>query len=170
MAPFLPLEIYGQPMQNMNNDTLGEHSVHSIDNLVTSEHIALTGQLAIGDYLLLMDLTPFVTSVEEHSHIALKIPCKDDGTSKLTVVTGVAPKLNSLTIGNPIINGTLDGKNFSLSKIGESCLYHSDLPNGVDDVAVINTSNETLDFQNGGYSATLTIHGAAIQHGGLPPS
>lgn len=157
-------------MQNMNNDTLEEHTVHSIDNLVISEHIPLTGRLAIGDYLFLMDLTPFATSVEGHSHIALKVPCKDDGTSKLTVVTGVAPKLNSLAMGNPIINGTLDGKTFSLSKIGGSCLYHSDLPNGTNDIAVINTSNETLDFENSGYSVTLTIHGAAIQHGGLPPS
>jgi hypothetical protein len=170
MAPFFALEIYGQPMPNMNNDTLAEHAVHSIDNLVISENIPLTGKLAIGDYLLLMDLTPFATSVEGHSHIALKVPCNDDGTSKLTVVTGIAPKLNSLPLGNPIMNGTLDEKNFTMSKIGESCLYHSDLPNGVNDIVAINTLNETLDFQNGGYSATITVHGAAVQHGDIPPS
>lgn len=28
----------------------------------------------------------------------------------------------------------------------------------------INTSNETLNFDRGGYSVTVSVHGSAIQH------
>ena len=52
------------------------------DNLIISQHIPLTGNLVNGDYILLMDLTPFATSVEGHSHIAMKIPCDKDGVPK----------------------------------------------------------------------------------------
>jgi hypothetical protein len=37
---------------------------------------------------------------------------------------------------------------------------------GITDVVLINTSNETLDFDSGGYSVTISIHGTAIQHSG----
>lgn len=99
---------YSQPMAGMTNNTFQEHAVHMIDNLVISEHIPLTGQLVAGDYLLLMDLTPFTTSIEGHSHIALKVPCAQDGNPKITIATGVAPKLDTLDLGNVIINGTID--------------------------------------------------------------
>jgi hypothetical protein len=156
---------YSQSMTNMTNNTTQEHAEHTIDNLVISEHIPLTGQLSVGDYLLLMDFTPFSTSVEGHSHVALKVPCNQDGIPKITIVSGVAPKLNTLDLGNAITNGTLNGKELNLSVKGQSCLFHSDLPNGVRDIVLINTSNETLDFDTGGYSVTVTIHGTAIQHG-----
>jgi hypothetical protein len=163
--------VYSQPMTGMTSNTTQntsqKHVVHTIDNLVISEHIPLTGQLVAGDYLLLMDFTPFSTSVEGHSHIALKVPCSDDGTPKITIATGVAPKLNTLNMGNAIINGTLDGGKLNLSVEGRSCLFHSDLPIGVTDVVLINTSNETLDFDSSGYSVTISIHGTAIQHSGI---
>jgi len=156
---------YTQPMSTMNNNTAQQHAEHIIDNLVISEHIPLTGQLAAGDYILLMDFTPFVTSIEGHSHVALKVPCNKDGTSKVTIVTGIAPNLNTLNIGNAINNGTLDGKSLNLSAEGSSCLYHGELPNGVSDIALVNTSNQTLNFNEGGYSSvTLSAHGTAIQH------
>src|SRR5919112_2635349 len=95
---------------NTNSNSIAQqHTEHVLDNLVISEHIPLAGQLIGGDYILLMDFTPFVTSIEGHSHIALKVPCNKDGTSKVTVVTGIAPNLNTLNIGNAINNGTLDG-------------------------------------------------------------
>jgi hypothetical protein len=148
-----------------NNNTAQQHAEHILDNLVISEHIPLTGQLASGDYILLMDFTPFVTSIEGHSHIALKVPCNEDGTSKVTVVTGIAPNLNTLNIGSAIINGTLDGKDIVLSPEGSSCLYHAELPNNISDIALVNTSNQTLNFNEAGYySVTVSIHGTAIQH------
>lgn len=165
----LPMMGYGQGTDGMANETVSEHAAHTIDNLVMSQYIPLEGQLAEGDYLFLVDLTPFTTSVEGHSHIAAKIPCDDNGNPKLTIVTGIAPKLDSLNITDPIINGTIDGEDFNLSSIGKSCLYHSELPKGLKDIALFNTFNETINFsENGGYSIALTVHGTAIQHDSMP--
>jgi hypothetical protein len=153
-----------------SSNTAQQHAEHILDNLVISEYIPLTGQLASGDYILLMDFTPFVTSIEGHSHIALKVPCNEDGTSKVTVVTGIAPNLNTLNIGNAINNGTLDGNSsLDLSDEGNSCLYHAELPVNISDIALVNTSNQTLNFNEGGYpSVTVSAHGTAIQHMGAP--
>jgi hypothetical protein len=152
--------------QMNNNSTIEQqHAEHVLDNLVTSEHIPLRGQLDNGDYILLMDLTPFATSVEGHSHIAIKVPCNEDGSPKVTIVTGVAPNLNSLDIGRDISNGSLNGKYLDLSAEGKSCLYHAELPNGTTDIVLVNTSNRTLNFDEGAYySVTITVHGTAIQH------
>jgi hypothetical protein len=164
--------VYSQSMSTTttNNSTAQQHAEHTFDNLVISEHIPLTGQLASGDYILLMDFTPFVTSIEGHSHIALKVPCNVDGTPKVTIVTGIAPNLNTLNIGNAINNGTLDEVNsLDLSNEGNSCLYHAELPNNVSDIALVNTSNQTLNFNEGGYpSLTVSAHGTAIQHIAAP--
>ena len=157
---------YTQTMSTTNNNiTAQQHAEHILDNLVISEHIPLTGQLANGDYILLIDFTPFVTSIEGHSHIALKVPCNEDGTPKVTIVTGIAPNLNTLNLGNAINNGTLDGDSLDLSAEGNSCLYHAELPNNISDIALVNTSNQTLNFNEGGYSSvTVSAHGTAIQH------
>jgi hypothetical protein len=156
---------YSQSMSAVNDTAVEKHAEHALDNLIISEHIPLTGQLAIGDYILLMDFTPFVTSVEGHSHIALKIPCDEDGSPKPTVVTGIAPNLNNLDIGNAINNGTLDGNSLDLTAEGTSCLYHAELPNNISDIALVNISNQTLNFNEGGYySVTVSAHGTAIQH------
>jgi hypothetical protein len=158
------MDVYSQSMTTMNN-TIEQHSEHTLDNLIISEHIPLTGQLADGDYILLMDFTPFVTSIEGHSHIALKVPCNEEGSPKVTIVTGIAPSLNTLDIGNAINNGTLDGNSLDLSAEGNSCLYHAELPTSISDIALVNTSNQTLNFDEGGYySVTVSAHGTAIQH------
>jgi hypothetical protein len=158
------MDAYGQPMSTMNN-TIEQHAEHTLDNLIISEHIPITGQLAGGDYILLMDFTPFVTSIEGHSHIALKVPCNEEGSPRVTIVTGIAPSLNTLNIGSVINNGTLDEKSLDLSDEGNSCLYHAELPNGISDIALVNTSNQTLNFDEGGYySVTVSAHGTAIQH------
>lgn len=163
------INVYGQsatmPTMDSNVTTMQQHAEHVLDNLIISEHIPLRGQLHNGDYILLMDLTPFATSVEGHSHIAMKIPCNEDGSPKVTIVTGVAPDLNSLDIGKAINNGTLNGKFLDLSVEGKSCLYHAELPNGTTDIALVNNSNKTLSFDDGGYyTVTITVHGTAIQH------
>jgi hypothetical protein len=154
---------------NSSNNTAQQHAKHIMDNLVISEYIPLTGQLASGDYIFLMDFTPFVTSIEGHSHIALKVPCNEDGTPEVTIVTGIVPNLNTLNIGKSINNGTLDGDSLDLSDEGNSCLYHAELPNNISDIALINTSNQTLNFNEGGYpSVTVPAHGTAIQHLAAP--
>ena len=155
--------IYGQSVPPMNN-TMQQHAKHIFDNLIISQHIPLTGNLVNGDYILLMDLTPFATSVEGHSHIATKIPCDNDGIPKATVVTGIASNLKSLDVDKAINNGTLNGKSLDLSDEGNSCLFHAQLPTGITDIALINSSNETLNFDRGSYSVTVSVHGSAIQH------
>jgi hypothetical protein len=158
--------VSAQNMTNqMNNSTMQQHAEHVLDNLVTSEHIPLKGQLNSGDYILLMDLTPFSTSIEGHSHIAMKVPCNEDGKSKLTIATGIAPNLNSLDTGTAISNGSLNGNTLNLSAAGKSCLYHAELPNGTSDIVIVNTSNETIGFDGGiYYFVTITVHWTAIQH------
>ncbi|TLX85283.1 MAG: hypothetical protein E6L04_05545 [Thaumarchaeota archaeon] len=154
-----------QPLSTpMNNMTMQQHAKHILDNLVISQHIPLTGDLVNGDYILLMDVTPFATSVEGHSHIAMKIPCNQDGSPKVTIATGIAPNLKSLEVGKEINNGTLDGRRLDLSDEGNSCLYHALLPKAITDIVLVNTSNETLNFDRGEYSVTVTVHGTAIQH------
>ena len=155
--------VYGQPITPMNN-TMQQHVNHTFDNLIISEHIPLTGNLVNGDYILLMDLTPFATSVEGHSHIAMKIPCNEEGSPKAMIVTGITPNLKSLSVGKAINNGTLNGKSLDLSDEGNFCLYHAQLPTGITDIVLVNTSNETLNFDRGGYSVTVSVHGSAIQH------
>ena len=158
------IDLYAQMIPTVNNTAAQQHAEHTLDNLIVSEHIPLNGQLIKGDYILLMDFTPFATSVEGHSHVAMKVPCNENGSPKIGIVTGVAPELNTLNIGNPINNGTLNGNDLDLSAEGRSCLYHSELPNGVTDIVLVNMSNGTLSFYEGGYSVTVSAHGTAIQH------
>jgi len=160
------VNVYSQstPTTTMNNTTTQQHAEHILDNLIISEHIPIKGKLANGDYILLMDLTPFATSIEGHSHIAMKVPCTKEGNPKATVLTGIVPNLKSLDVGKAINNGTLNGKSLDLSDEGNSCLYHAQLPNGITDIALVNTLNETLNFDRGGYLVTVTVHGSALQH------
>ncbi|CAN5531539.1 hypothetical protein BH18THE2_BH18THE2_26110 [soil metagenome] len=164
--------VFSQPISSMNNSMPAQqHANHTFDNLIVSEHIPLIGQLSSGDYILLMDFTPFVTSVEGHSHIALKVPCNENGSPKVSILTGIAPNLKTLNIGSAISNGTIDGNNIDLSVEGNSCLYHAELPNNVSDIVLANTSNQTLNFNEGGYySVTVSAHGTAIQHMSAPIS
>lgn len=148
----------------MSNTSVPSHQNHVLDKLIVAENFPLRGQLTDGDYILLMDLTPFATSVEGHNHIASKIPCTKEALPEVTIFAGVAPDLKSLDLGKAINNGTLNGKSLDLSNVGKSCLYHTDLPNGITDIGLINTSNRTLDFDTGGYSVTLSVHGTAAQH------
>ena len=164
--------VFSQPISSMNNSMPAQqHANHTFDNLIVSEHIPLIGQLSPGDYILLMDFTPFVTSVEGHSHIALKVPCNEDASPKVSIMTGIAPNLKTLNIGSAISNGTIDGNNIDLSVEGKSCLYHAELPNNISDIILANTSNQTLNFNEGGYySVTVSAHGTAIQHMSAPMS
>jgi hypothetical protein len=96
----------------------------------------------------------------------MKIPCDKDGIPKATLIAGIAPDMKSLDVGKAINNDTLNGKSLDLSDEGNSCLYHTDLPKRITDIALVNTSNETLNFDRGGYSVTVSVHGSAIQHVG----
>jgi hypothetical protein len=139
----------------------GEESMH------ISEHIPLTGQLDNGDYLHLIDFTPFNTTAG--GHVAIKVPCYNDGKPMITMMSGVAPNFTKLDVGNPIYNGTLDGRDIDLSIGGTSCLYHGEIPNGITDIALANTSNQTLSFDRGGYSVVITAHALVSEEGAGAP-
>lgn len=112
-----------------------------------------------------MDFTPFATSMEGHSRIASKVPCEVDANPKIRVVTGGTANLHTLNIKNAFIKGTLDGNNnLVLSELGRSCLYYAELPNGVTDIILENNSNGILNFNERGYSVTVSARGTAIQH------
>lgn len=139
------------------------------ESLFISQHIPLTGQLENDDYIHLIDFTPFNTTAEGHSHIAIKVPCDNDGKPMVSVIAGVAPNFTTLDIGNAINNGTLDGRNIDLSVEGTSCLYHGEIPNGITDIALVNTSNQTLNFDAGGYTAAITAHATVSEEGSGAP-
>jgi hypothetical protein len=145
----------------------GEHEGE--ESLFISQHIPLTGQLENGDYIHLIDFTPFNTTAEGHSHIAIKVPCDNDGKPLVTIITGVAPNFTTLDVGNAINNGTLDGMNIDLSIEGTSCLYHGEIPNGITDIALVNTSNQTLNFDSGGYTVAITAHATVSEEGSEVP-
>jgi hypothetical protein len=159
---------YGQATTTTNQtggtegEEYGEHEGE--ESLFISQHIPLTGQLENGDYLHLIDLTPFKTTAE--GHIAIKVPCDNDGKPLVTIITGVAPNFTTLDVGNSINNGTLDGRNIDLSVEGTSCLYHGEIPNGITDIALVNTSNQTLSFEAGGYSVAITAHARVSEESG----
>jgi hypothetical protein len=155
--------------QTMTTEEEEEEEHEGEESLFVSQHIPLTGQLKNGDYIHLIDFTPFNTTAEDHSHIAMKVPCDNDGKPMVTIITGVAPNFTILDRGNAINNGTLNGGNLDLSAEGTSCLYHGELPSGITDIALVNTSNQTLSFDGGGYSVAITAHATVSEEGGALP-
>lgn len=123
---------------------LGKH-------LVDTETISLTGRLQPGDFKLLMDITGYIS---ESGHVAMKVPCGPEGEQLLAIVAGVAPDVAPIDMGYVA----------PLSNPPSSCLYHGEIPEGITDIALINTSEETVAFytrSSAGYSVTITIHGEA---------
>ena len=85
--------------------------------------------------------------------------------SKIAVVTGGTSKICTLNIKNAIIKGTHDGNNnLVLSKLGRSCLYHTELPNGVTDIVLVNTSNGTLYSNERVYSVNVCTRYSYTAH------
>jgi hypothetical protein len=163
---------YGQAAATATTTATTTNQTQAIEgeeSLFISQHIPLTGQLQNGDYIHLIDFTPFNTTAEGHSHIAIKVPCDNDGKPLVTIIAGVAPNFTTLDVGNAINNGTLDGRNIDLSVEGTSCLYHGEIPNGITDIALVNTSNQTLNFDSGGYTVAITAHATVSEEGGEAP-
>jgi hypothetical protein len=112
--------------------------------------------LASGDFIILADSTPIPI---EAAHVSMNVPCQaaDNSTSNITppsdvqVIAGVAPDLKPATLeyiaklSHPVSN---------------KCTYHVQLPQAIDqqmtDIAIINTSNQTIKFSSGNF-ATISI-------------
>jgi hypothetical protein len=84
---------------------------------------------------------------------------------KIIVITGGTSNLHTMNIKNSIIKGTLDGNNnLVLSELGRSCLYYAELPNGVTDIVLVNSSNGTLCFNERGYSVNVCTRYSYTAH------
>ena len=120
-------------------------------HLVDTETISLKGKLASGDFTLLMDITGYIS---ESGHVAMKVPCGPDGEQLLTIVSGVAPDVVPMDMDYVA----------PLSDPPNSCVYHGEIPEGITDIALINSSDDGIWFVGKGsasYSVTITIHGEA---------
>ena len=132
---------------SVSKSELGKH-------LVDTETISLTGRLASGDFKLLMDITGYLS---ESGHVAMKVPCGSDGEQLLAIVAGVAPDVSPIDLDyvEPLSNPPF------------SCVYHGEIPEGITDIALINTSDERINFfgkSSAGYSVTINIHGFSGGH------
>ena len=128
-----------------------EMEEESEKHLVATETISLKGKLASGDFKLLMDITGYLS---ESGHVAMKVPCGPDGEPLLAIVAGVAPEVAPIDMDYVA----------PLSNPPTSCVYHGEIPQGITDIALINTSDEGIWFVgkgSAGYSVTITIHGEA---------
>jgi hypothetical protein len=109
--------------------------------------LLLAGQTIPGmSYIHLYDSTPYKIV---NGHIAAKIPCNDDSEATLNILTGQAPAFQ------PAELELIDG---NLSKPGELCLYHVDLPQAnvttTTDIAIQNPTDSSIDFPE---TSTVTV-------------
>jgi hypothetical protein len=123
--------------------------------------------LAPGDFIILADLTPIPI---EAAHVSMNVPCRqvtaesDNNnntttrtntnqvpSSDIKVIAGIAPDLQPATL--EYIDELSRPEN-------NKCTYHVQLPQIADqqitDVAIINTSNQTVKFNSGNF-ATISI-------------
>jgi hypothetical protein len=72
--------------------------------------------------------------------------------------------LTTLDRGRAISNGALDANSLNLSNEGTSCFYHAAIPCKITDIALVNTSDETLDFDQVRYSITVSARAIIAEH------
>jgi hypothetical protein len=158
----------GMVDNNYHNDQLRLHSnssssITSGNDLITSSAKRLTGELEDGDYLIVADLSPYRTT-QGSSHLALKVPCNNQGEPKVALLTGIAPdSLQEIDLGEPVGQNDVaisNGDEIQLSDNGDYCLYHTELPAGTSDVLVFNNSGDAIDFSDGRYYVALTAQAA----------
>lgn len=88
-----------------------------------------------GDFIHLYDSTPYKIT---NGHVAAKLPCDADGESAVKVVAGQAPEVAPVEM--ELVS--------ALSKPGNMCIYHVDLPpEGMDtvtDLALLNPTDSDI--------------------------
>jgi hypothetical protein len=116
-------------------------------HIVDTETISLNGWLEKDDFILLMDITTYMS---EEGHVAMKVPCGANGEQLLTLLAGVAPDVAPMEMDYVA----------PLSNPPKSCVYHADIGEGITDIALANTSDDRIRFHgSAGYTVTITIHG-----------
>jgi len=127
-----------------------EEPIHFVD----TETIPLKGKLSSGDFILLMDITGFIS---KSGHVAMKVPCGPDGEQLLTIVVGIAPDVQPMDMD--YVEALSDAPN--------SCVFHGEIQEGITDIALMNISQDDIWFVgNGsaGYTVTITIVAEESEH------
>ncbi len=124
------------------------------------ETVPFSGKLLPRTILPLFDFGPNTVQNDGDAHVTMKVPCYDNGTSKVTLMVGVKPDYKSVELERITENGTLDGEPIRLYITGYTCLYHADIPAGTVDIALLNISDETLAFDADGGMMQLVAYGA----------
>jgi hypothetical protein len=121
-----------------------------------SSSILLEGKsIPPNDFIHLYDSSPYAIM---NGHIAAKLPCGDNSTAEVNILTGQAPNLKAAELENIK----------ELSTPGELCLYHVDIQSDladstgnstITDIALQNPSDSDIEF---GPSSTVVIGVNAI--------
>jgi hypothetical protein len=136
-----------------NHQNCEEHTGGGSNQIPTVVTTPLEGlSLNEAQFLLLSDTTPVRVGA---AHIAINVPCTDEGDSSIAVVAGVAPDLQIVELE------FVQELSFSQG----NCLFHADIPNNSDevtDIAIINLGDgdemtgDQVTFNSGNF-ATLAI-------------
>jgi hypothetical protein len=124
----------------------GDHKGGGSDQIPTVVTTPLEGlSLNEGQFLLLSDTTPVRVGA---AHLAINVPCTEEGVSDIVAVAGVAPDLDVFEL--ELVP--------ELSAPPTSCLFHFDIPGNEIEVTDIAIANIGADIQFGsGHFATLAI-------------
>lgn len=122
------------------------HKSRGSDQIPTVVTIPLEGlSLNEQQFLLLSDTTPVRVDA---AHLAINVPCTEEGDSDIIGVAGVAPDVQTVEL--ELVP--------ELSSPPTNCLYHGDIPDNSDEVTDIAIANAGADIQFGsGNFATLAI-------------
>jgi hypothetical protein len=122
------------------------HKSRGSDQIPTVVTIPLEGlSLNAQQFLLLSDTTPVRVDA---AHLAINVPCTEEGDSDIIGVAGVAPDVQTVEL--ELVP--------ELSSPPTNCLYHGDIPNNSDEVTDIAIANAGADIQFlPGNFATLAI-------------
>ena len=123
-----------------------DHKSRGSDQIPTVVTIPLEGlSLNEQQFLLLSDTTPVRVDA---AHLAINVPCTEEGDSDIIAVSGVAPDVQTVEL--ELVP--------ELSSPPTNCLFHGDIPNNSDEVTDIAIANAGADIQFGsGNFATLAI-------------
>ena len=145
---------YNNNYNNNNYNNNNYNNYHNRNQIPTVVTIPLEGKsLAKGEFLLLSDTTPVLVN---RAHIALNVPCEDNGNnpqSDITVVAGVAPNVKPVDL--TFIK--------QLSSPPGHCTYHANIPQDIQgnshakvtDIAIISLDKD-VEFDSGNF-VTLSI-------------
>ncbi len=140
------------------------------EELLTTSTVPLENlSLSPGDFIILADSTPVPI---ESAHVSMNVPCQAaaegnnittsasnnlEPSSDIKIVVGIAPDLE------PAIPEYIAG--LSRPEISK-CTYHVQIPQvagePVTDIAIVNTSNQAVNFTSGNFATISTSTGGLL--------